>query len=237
MCGMAQLLWSGWAHAYRPFDSTDASVVDAGTLEIELGPIAYIDTPDGHATKAPEITINAGLTPHWELVMEGTRATTVSRMHDVQTVEAALLLKAILREGAMQDEQGWSVATEFGALLPVRNGDEDYGATLALIGSLRGEHAVLHVNAAAHNRNDDSQWMTGLILEACPDAPVRPVVEINVELENGSDARTLSALAGAIWRRAENLSFDVAVRASRDADAWSYEGRIGLTWSFAFTRT
>ena len=51
------------AHAYRPFEATNADVAPPGELEIEFGPVAYVDQPHGSITKAPVVTINAASPP------------------------------------------------------------------------------------------------------------------------------------------------------------------------------
>lgn len=157
--------------------------------------------------------------------------------HDVETVETALLLKHVLRDRVLQGQAGWSIATEFGFLLPTVNADEGYGASLALIGSREMGRAVVHANAAvAENREGNTELFGGLIVEGVSSSPVRPVAELTFEDERGTDTRSAGALLGAIWERDEALSFDVAVRAIREDHDWSYEGRIGVTWAFAVAR-
>lgn len=226
------------ALAYRPFDSTDAAVADPGVIEIELGPVAYTDLRHASITEGPVVTVNAGLTDDWEAVIDAARAITRSPgERDIETVEAALLLKRIVRDGVLQEQAGWSIATEFGVLLPTVNDDDDYGATWALIGSRGMGRTMVHVNAAlAQNRDGNTELVTGLIVEDAAIGPVRPVAELTFEYERGTDTRSAGALFGAIWERGEDLSFDLAVRAVRDDQAWSYEGRIGVTWAFAPAR-
>jgi len=43
-----------------------------------------------------------------------------------------VLLKRIVRDGELQEPAGWSVATEFGVLLPTVNGDDDYEGRIGL---------------------------------------------------------------------------------------------------------
>jgi hypothetical protein len=226
------------AHAYRPFDSTDAAVADPGEIEIELGPVAYTDSPHASITEAPVLTVNAGLVNRWEAVLDASRAITRSaNENDIETVETALLLKRVLRAGVLQEQTDWSVATEFGVLLPTVNADDDYGATLALIGSREVGRTLIHVNAGiAQNRDGRAELFGGLIIEAVASAPVRPVAELTFDYERGTDTRSAGALVGAIWQPGENLNFDMAVRAVREEHEWSYEGRVGLTWAFALVR-
>jgi hypothetical protein len=226
------------ALAYRPFDSTDAAVADSREIEIELGPVAYTDSPSVSVTEAPVLTINAGLADRWEAVLDASRAIAHSPdEHDIETVETALLLKHVVREGVLQEQAGWSIATEFGVLLPTVNANDDYGATCALIGSRGMGRTMIHVNAAVgENRDGNTELFGGLIIEGVSRAPVRPVAELTFEYERGTDTQSAGALLGAILEGGENLSFDIAVRAIRDDHEWSYEGRIGLTWAFALAR-
>lgn len=213
--------------------------MEQDSVEIELGPLDYIDAPAGSITEIPAVTINIGLSSRWEAVIDATRAIARSAAtRDVETFESAVLLKGVLRESALQDATGWSVATEFGILLPTRNLDDDYGATFALIGSRRDERTVIHLNAAvAQNRDGNAELLSGVILEGVTQAPVRPVAEFTFEFEEGPDTSRHSALVGAIWRHMDNLSFDIAIRAIREDGAWSHQGRIGLTWAFGVARS
>jgi hypothetical protein len=226
------------ALAYRPFDSTDASVADIGEIEIELGPVAYSDSSHASISEVPVLTINVGLAEGWEAVLDASRAIPhSSNGHDVETVETALMVKHVLRNGVLQDQAGWSIATELGVLLPTVNADDDYGASWALIGSREIGRTMIHVNAAiAENRDGHTGLFSGLIVEGVTHAPVRPVAELTFEYERGTDARSIGTLVGAIWERGENLNFDVAVRALREDHDWIYEGRIGLTWGFTLAR-
>ena len=227
------------AFAYRPFDSTDASVANPREIEIELGPVAYTDSRHGSIAEAPVVTINAGLGNSWEAVLDAARVVThSSHEHDIETVETALQLKHVLRDGVLQEQAGWSVAAEFGVLLPTVHADDDYGASLALIGSREIGRAMIHVNAAvAENRDGNTELFGGLIVEGTTRSPVRPVAELTVEDERGADTPSAGALLGAIWERNEALSFDLAARAIRADHDWSYECRIGVTWAFAVART
>jgi hypothetical protein len=226
------------ALAYRPFDSTDAAVASPKEIEIEFGPVAYTDSRHASITDAPVVTVNVGLVDGWEAVIDAARTITRSSFErDTETVETALMLKRVLRDGVLQEQAGWSIATEFGVLFPTSHSDDDYGASWALIGSQAVGRTVVHVNAAlAQNRDGNTELFTGLIVEAMTSEPVRPVVELTFEYERGTETRSAGALVGAIWERSDNLSFDIAARAVREDHEWSYEGRIGVTWAFAMAR-
>src|SRR5262245_43120672 len=114
------------ARAYRPFNSTDAAVVDVGQVEIELGPLGLVREGSDRWLVAPSVILNWGFADRWELVLEGRHFVNLgsegsqprSRLQD-----NALSLKTVLREGAFQEKSGVSVATELSALLPEVNGE------------------------------------------------------------------------------------------------------------------
>src|SRR5216684_2041490 len=76
---MALLLtWAPRAEAYRPFDSTDASVAEAGKLELELGPLGYLTEGREHFLVVPALIANLGLSRRWELVLQGRHTLLIS---------------------------------------------------------------------------------------------------------------------------------------------------------------
>ena len=58
--------WSDEVEAYRPFDGTDAAVVETGEMEIELGPVEYLRVGPERTLLAPELRINYGFISGWE---------------------------------------------------------------------------------------------------------------------------------------------------------------------------
>ena len=64
-------LWCGDAEAYRPFDGTDAAVVETGEMEIELGPVEYLRAGAERALHASDLRINYRFIPRWEAALEG----------------------------------------------------------------------------------------------------------------------------------------------------------------------
>jgi hypothetical protein len=227
--------WSAPALAYRPFDSTDADVAKPRELEFEIGPAGYLREEHDHFVVAPAIIANAGILEGWEVVLEGKnriRATsTPDEPHD-ELGDAALSLKAMLREGSMQDKSGLSLATEFGALLPATGPDTGFGASAALILSQRIGVGTAHLNGGAFlGRTHHPGTFAGLVLEGPFDWSVRPVAEGFFERE--FEVETIATgLVGFIWRAKDNLSFDSAIRLGRAADMTLVEIRAGLTWGF-----
>jgi hypothetical protein len=227
---------SGAARAYRPFNSTDAAVAGAGEIEIELGPVGFLKEGGERFLVAPSLILNWGLAPQWELVLEGRHFVRLGDTNGgprLAVEDAALSLKTVLREGALQEKSGISVAAEMSALLPATNGDGGAGAELAVIASQRWDAVTIHLNGAASwTRAHTSGVFAGLIAEAHDAWAIRPVAEIFLEAEHDVPA-TVSWLAGAIWRLREDFSIDAAVRLARAGPVGTTEIRAGLTWAFA----
>lgn len=231
---MTTLLHAPFAHAYRPFDSTDASVVPPGEFELELGPVGYLGSASRHFLVAPGTILNLGVFRHWEIVLQGRHFILADGPQDeprFRLVDTGLFLKGVLREGSLQSGTGPSVATEFGPLLPTVNGDPGVGATAIAIVSQRWDAATLHVNGAlSYTRAHKPDLFGGVILEGPHRWTVRPVVEAFIEREFDTTF-IASGLVGAIWRVKDGLSFDAAVRVARVNDDGLLEARIGLTWA------
>ena len=227
------------ALAYRPFDSTDAGVAGPGELELELGPVGWLREGADRFRVAPAVVANLGLPRRSELVLEGQRQVALDPAAGepkTSVLDTGVFVKTVLRNGALQDAGGASVAVEYGLLLPEVNGESGTGASVAGIASQRWEAGTLHLNAAlAWNREHEPDLFLGAILEGPYDWPVRPVAEIFGAQASGS-ARVTSGLAGAIWRAREDLTFDVGLRFGRSGDETIREVRLGLTWAFSFRK-
>jgi hypothetical protein len=225
----------GPALAYRPFDSTDADVADAGELELELGPIGHLREGASKFRIAPAVIANFGLKNERELVLEGRASTPMGTASDnSQTVfgDTALSLKQIHRRGTLQEEQGVSIASECGVLLAEINGSPGTGAGCAGIVSHRARWATAHVNLGGFlDREHHWKSILGFILEGPYAWPVRPVMELVFD-RNSSGAWSNGALVGMIWRVQDHLAFDMAVRAARTNAEPVYEWRAGFTWAF-----
>jgi hypothetical protein len=103
-CG-ADKLWRG--RAYRPFDGTDAAVVEPGEIEIELGPVEYLRQGAERALLAPDLRINYGFIAGWEVALEGKLAHGLTAgIPGRSLVESQVLLKVVLREGTLQEKPG-----------------------------------------------------------------------------------------------------------------------------------
>jgi hypothetical protein len=236
---LGALLWT-WASpksafAYRPFDSTDADVASPGELELEVGPVGYLDEAPDRFLVAPALIANWGFTNRWELVLQGNQLIRLggsASARRVSLLDTGLFTKGVLRAGSLQSDAGPSVATELGVLLPTLGGDSGVGVSSALIVSQRWTAVTLHLNAAfGLSRAHHADLFAGAILEGPAAWSVRPVAEVFWDREFDT-THTLSALVGAIWRVEQNLSFDAAFRRACESTTNVSEFRAGLTWAF-----
>jgi hypothetical protein len=239
ICALLIAMLAPPALAYRPFDSTDAGVAGAGEFELELGPIGWLREGADKFRVAPAVVANIGLPWRSELVLEGQRQVALDPAPGTpqsSIVDTGVFVKTVLREGALQDAPGPSIAAEYGVLLPEVHGESGTGASVAGIVSQRWHAGTLHLNAAlAWNREHEPDLFLGAILEGPYSWPLRPVAEIFGEQASGSP-RTTSALVGAIWRAGEDLTLDVGLRFAHSGDELIREVRLGLTWTFSFKK-
>jgi hypothetical protein len=227
------------ALALRPYDSTDADVAGAGEFELELGPIGRLREGPNKFWVAPAVVANVGLQGDRELVLQGQR----QQLREgepgaplASLVNSGVFIKQVLRKGALQDEPGPSVATEYGFLLPGIHAENGVGFSWAGIVSQRWPAATVHLNGAlALNREHQPGAFLGVIVEGPYEWQVRPVMELVAEQASGSP-RTVSRLIGAIWRSKEHLSFDIGVRSASEGDHHIRELRIGLTWAITLRK-
>ena len=224
------------ARAYRPFNSTDAAVADVGKVEIELGPLGFIEEGPDRFVVAPSVILNWGVAQDWEVVLEGRHFVRLgsgdAQAPRLRVDDNAFSLKKVLREGVLQEKTGPSVAAEASVLLPAIHGDDGVGAEATLIASERWEAATVHLNGAvAWTRAHAPGAFAGLIVEGHDAWTLRPVAEVLVEGERDVPV-SVSGLVGAIWRLSEELSIDGGLRLARSGGANTTEIRAGLTWSF-----
>lgn len=226
---------SASALAYRPFDSTDAAVADAGELELELGPLGRLREGARKFNVAPAAIANVGLPGDRELVIQGQREVALARVEGEphsSLQDNGAFIKQVLRRGVLQEEAGPSIATEYGLLLPSIPG-HGTGASIAGIVSQRWRSGTVHLNAAvARTREHEADAFLGAIVEGPIDWAVRPVAEAFAERTSGGP-RVSSFLVGAIWRAGEDLALDIALRQGHIGSEPVREVRLGLTWAFS----
>jgi hypothetical protein len=223
--------WPAPGFAYRPFDGTDAAVAKDGEMEIELQPAGPIWERSQTTLIAPATRLNFGMPKDWELVIEGQFETPLSPSGSTRLADPAVFLKHVLRPGSLQDQSGWSVATEFGVLIPDST-DSGVGASVAGIVSQRWDWGAVHFNVAtAITRDHHADLFLSTILEGPSKWTVRPVAEVFYEQEFGV-LHTVSGLVGAIWQVKDDLSFDVGFRHALTNGHTVNEIRAGLTFAF-----
>jgi hypothetical protein len=223
------------ARAYRPFDQTDADVVELHRWELEIGPVALQRSSDELVLVAPSLIVNYGVAPHVELVVEGKNERAVgSGGSDAdrrwRPQDLAVSIKAVVRPGSLQGEPGPSIAVEPSVLLPGRD-QAGVGAQVGVILSAAADAGALHFNVVPGlSRTHALAGTIALIAEGPRAWRVRPVAEAEYYKERRL-AGISSGLAGIIGRGGETWTFDAAVRLER-ADQTIVEGRAGITWSF-----
>lgn len=229
------LLWPFSAAAYRPFNGTDAAVAARSELQVELAPIGFIHEGPDRTLVAPSANVSWGFADRNELVLEGRHFVQLGngiREPRFRVEDIALSLKTVLRQGALQEKTGASVASEVSALLPTVNGGGGAGAELAVIVSQRWPELIVHLNgAAAWTRAHRLGLFGGAIVEVHDAWALRPVAEVFIEGEHELP-RVVSGLVGAIWRVRDALSLDAGVRLARGDGVTTTELRAGVTWGF-----
>ena len=158
----------------------------------------------------------------------------------VRLADPALSLKAILKEGVLQEKDGVSFAVEAGPLLPSTN-KEDKRFGFEGIGILSGKLAGLtyHVNLGGGvDRAENNPFVIWGMIGELPVAPkLRLVGEINGESVRRNTPNN-SALLGFIWEAPwEHVFIDAGVRRgiSHAAPDWMFT--TGLTFSFSLPAT
>jgi hypothetical protein len=233
--GAVLTFWCGEGEAYRPFDGTDAAVVEKGEMEIELGTVEYLRAGAERTLLAPDLRINYGFIPGWEAALEG-KLIHGAGIPGTSLVESQALLKGVLREGTLQEKPGPSIATEFGVLLPGINDQHGTGAVLNGIVSHRWDWGTVHLNAQIElTRQQHADYFLDSIIEGPHDWPVRPVAEFFYE-SDVSLFRTGSALVGAIWQVQDNIAVDFGLRGARINGQTAGEIRAGVTFAFGVTK-
>jgi len=221
------------AWGYRPFIATDAAVADPKEMEIELGYFNLERDRGKNTFIIPKVVLNYGLIRHLEVVTEfGIEEHSRS---SVRLEDAALSLKAVLKEGVLQEKPGVSFAVEAGPLLP-STGKEEKKVGFEAVGIISGELSpvMFHLNlGGGADRMENNPFVTWGVIAELPVVPkFRVVGEIDGENTKGRSADT-SALLGFIWNPPlRNVSIDAGIRRgiSRAAPNWMFT--TGLTFGF-----
>jgi hypothetical protein len=231
-------LLASTAWGYRPFIATDAAVIERARMEIELGYLTLVRTQGENTFEIPQVVLNYGLAQTLELVGEfkGEEGPETG----LQLVDPALSLKAVLREGILQEKAGVSVAVEMGLLLPSTVPSERrFGFEGVGIVSLRMSPFTFHLNLGGGVDREATRpfGVWGVITELPIAATVRLVGEVDGESVHGHAANN-SGLLGVLWQpRWLNAVVDAGIRRgfSRGAPDWLFT--TGLTFSFPLPRS
>jgi hypothetical protein len=237
IAAMAGACWAPCAHAMRPFEGTDAAVAEPGIFELEFSPIGYVRNGPERLLIGPYVVGNVGFSGDTELVLEGRVQRQQGGIPDgyrSSLGDTMISVKHVFRHGSLQEGgSGVSLAAECGVLLPEYHGETGTGATCDGIASQRFALATVHVNAAfTRTRAHTTSRFLGLIVDGGGEGALHPVMEVFAEREDGG-SRTRSALLGLVWKKSEELAFDVGVRKARTDGESLTEVRMGLTWSYA----
>lgn len=225
------LLPASRAWGYRPFVSTDAAVVEPQELEIELGYFNLERENRENTFIVPKVILNYGLIRNLEIVGEFE----VSKPPDkeFQLVDPALFLKAVLKEGVLQEKDGIGVAVEAGPLLPsTAHGERRVGFEGLGIVSGRLAPITYHVNVGGGvdraQGNPFAIW--GVIIELPVLQNLRVVGEVNGESVKG-DPPNNSGLFGVIWQPpSSHVAIDAGVRRGISSGAPDWLITMGLTF-------
>jgi hypothetical protein len=220
--------------AYRPFVSTDAAVADPQEVEVELGYFTLEHDTGENTFTIPSLVLNYGLRRDIEVVGEFRLEKDPGGHLDL--VDPGLFVKAVLREGVLQEKEGLSVAVEAGPLLPsTRPGERHVG--LEAIGIVSGRVApfTLHVNGGGGIERAGAQpfGIRGVIWEL----PVHPHFRLVGEVTGESTKEALpnnTALLGVIWQPSASAVFlDSGVRRgiSRGAPDWQFTAGVTVGFS------
>jgi hypothetical protein len=225
------------AQAYRPFNGTDADVTDEGEFELELGPLQFTRADSRNYLQLPATVLNLGIFPRAELVADLVGIVPLRPLPNeahYSGQDTDLLLKVVCLRGALQGEgNGPSLAVEGGPLLPELANDHHFGLTANLIVSERFGWFLAHLNSGAKLSRGTLRLAAteSLISEFRVNDTIWPVTELLWSREFITGQSIYSALAGAIWREAEELSFDAALRVASVDRAFAFEARLGFTWT------
>jgi len=231
---LALIFSSSLAWGYRPFVSTDAAVADVKEIEIEFGYFNLARERGKTTFIVPKAVLNFGVFKDVEVV--GEFAVEEPPHSSVRLVDAGLSLKAVLKEGVLQEKDGISFAVEAGPLLPSTNKEENRFGFEA-IGIISGKLSVLtyHLNLGggvdrAHT-NPFVFW--GMIGELPITSKLRLVGEIDVESVRRNKPDN-SALLGFIWEAPWHNSFvDAGIRRGLSSAAMDWAFTTGLTFGFS----
>ena len=225
------LEWTVPAAAYRPFDGTNAAVVDVGEAEIQLQPAGELGTRSRNVLTGPYAVLDYGFAETAGTDPGNQGASACLRESGPTPVSDEAMLKYVVQPGALQGKPGLSIATEFGPLLP-NIGEPGLGFEWEGIVSQRWEWGTVHLNVWTElTREQHGEIHFDAIIEGPHTWTLRPVLEVYSDTVF-NQSQTYSALVGAIWQVRDNLAFDVGLRYAQVNGRPLNELRAGVTFGF-----
>ena len=229
---MAVVVRATPAAAYRPFVSTDASVAETSELEVELGYFTLDRAGSGTVYTVPDLVLNYGVVEDVELVGEFRLQEQAGE--GPQVVDPEISLKTVLKDGALQDKPGASVAVETALVLPsTLKGESRFGFEIVGIVSQQLSSVMYHLNLGGGVDRTESNPLViwGLITELPLHPQLRFVSEVNGESAEGEAAQN-SGLLGFIWQAAaSDIFLDLGVRKGFSHAAADWGVTAGLTFT------
>jgi hypothetical protein len=228
------LIYYNSAWAYRPFVSTDAAVADVKEVEVELGYFNLERAKGKNNFIIPTVVLNYGFMPRVEVV--GEFAVEEPIHGRTRLKDAGMSLKAIVREGVLQEKSGPSLAIEAGPLFPSTvTAEKRFGFKGLGIISDRLATLTYHLNlgGGVEREKNNAFFDWGMIVELPITSQVRLIAEVNGENVHPKPTDT-SALFGVICESPfHNTFIDAGIRKgiSREAPDWLFT--TGLTFGFS----
>ena len=229
------ILTAPHAWGYRPFVSTNAAVEESNEVEVQLGYFALKRIEGKTRPVIPQVELDYGILGRFEAEGEFEIEEPPDE-DDIQLDDAEFSLKALVREGVLQEKNGPSIALEMGLLLPSTEEEErDLGFKGFGVLSEKLSFFTCHINLGGgldrEDRNPFALW--GVIGEAAVSPTFRFVGEFNGEHPEGGSYDN-SGLLGFIWlSTALNSFFDLGVRKGISGEAPDWEFTTGVTFSFS----
>ena len=218
--------------------STDAAVADLREMEIELGYFNFARERGRNTFTVPKVVLNYGLIQNLELV--GEFSVEVPPRGSVQLADSAMSLKAVLKEGVLQEKSGVSFAVEAGPLLPSTSKEENRFGFEA-IGIASGKVGALTYHLNLGGGLDRAQTHAFIIWGVIGELPVAAKLGLVGEVNRESVKKNTpdnSALLGVIWQSPwPNVSFDAGLRRGISHAAADWMFTTGLTFSFFTSAT
>ncbi|MDX1579974.1 MAG: hypothetical protein R3266_15930, partial [Gemmatimonadota bacterium] len=170
------------ARAYL-IDLNDASVVDHGSMALELQPIGYFQTLIGeedHELVVPSFQLYWGLAEGWDVLYVARGYAILDDTPDQSVysfAEQTIAFRAVLRHGtySSDDAEGPALVFQGGLMMPGIGADDGFGATAALLFSQEWEPGTLHLNVWTNLTRDRAfELFVSAVYEGPSAWPVRP---------------------------------------------------------------